>query len=65
MDLDDLQRVRFAVVAIETAAVRMGVSTAELVQRLEKHDLIEQRLFKFYDTLHTQSKEYVVDDIIL
>lgn len=57
-------RIQFAVIAIEAAAKKMGVTTAELAQRLQKQGLIEGRLIKFYDTLHTQSADYVADDII-
>ena len=42
----------------------MNIAPNVLVQRLEKHNLIESRLFRFYDTLHTQSADYVADDII-
>ncbi|MCF0216697.1 MAG: DUF3791 domain-containing protein [Fibrobacteraceae bacterium] len=58
---DELQ---FAVIAIETAAQKLGTSTAELTERLQKYDLIEGRLWKFYDMLHTQSRDYVADDLI-
>lgn len=61
--LEDSQ-VRFAVIAIEAAAKKMGISPSEVAQRLDKYNLIENRLFKYYDTLHTQSQSYVADDII-
>ena len=54
----------FCVIAIETAAKKMNIASNVLVQRLENHYLIESRLFRFYDTLHTQSADYVADDII-
>ena len=54
----------FSVIAIETAAKKLNITPNVLVQRLEKHNLIESRLFRFYDTLHTQSADYVADDII-
>lgn len=54
----------FSVIAIETASKKMGISPRDLVLRLEKFDLIEKRLFRFYDTLHTQSADYVADDLI-
>ena len=54
----------FCVIAIETAAKKMNIAPNVLVPRLEKHNLIESRLFRFYDTLHTQSADYVADDII-
>lgn len=55
---------QFCVIAIETAARKMGITSSELAKRLERQGLIEGRLFKFYDTLHTQSPDYVADDII-
>lgn len=61
--LDD-QKTRFAVIAIEAAAKKLGVSPSEVCSRLDKYGLIKNRLFRYYDTLHTQSQEYVADDII-
>ena len=58
------QQVRFAVIAEEAAAKKMGISPSEICQRLDKYNLIEDRLFKYYDTLHTQSQSYVADAII-
>ena len=55
---------QFCVIAIETAARTMCISPAELVWRFEEQGLIEGRLFKFYDTLHTRSADYVADYII-
>lgn len=55
---------QFCIIAIETAAKKMQVSPHELILRLEKQGLIEGRLIRFYDTLHTQSADYVADDII-
>lgn len=60
----DEQKTRFAVIAIEAVAKKLGVSPTEVSNRLDKYGLIENRLFKYYDTLHTQSQEYVADDII-
>ena len=57
-------QIQFAVIAIETAARKMGITPDELATRLEKQGLIEGRLMRFYDTLHTQSADYVADDII-
>jgi len=55
---------QFCVIAIETAARKMGISPQQLAQRLEAQGLIEGRLMKHYDILHTQSADYVADDII-
>lgn len=58
------RKVRFAVIAIEEGAKKLGVAPWTFCQRLARHDLINGRLMKFYDTLHTQSKAYVADDIV-
>lgn len=63
-DTIDDRKLQFAVIAIEAGAKKLGVTTAELVNRLDKQNLIEERLFKYYDTLHTQSQSYVADDIV-
>lgn len=55
---------QFCIIAIETAAKKMEITPTELVRRLERQGLIDGRLIKYYDTLHTQSAEYVADDII-
>jgi len=57
-------RIQFAVIAIETAARKMNVTTAQLTARLDRQGLIQGRLMKYYDTLHTQSADYVADDLI-
>lgn len=55
---------QFCIIAIETAAKKMNITPSELTMRLEAQGLIDGRLIKFYDTLHTQSANYVADDII-
>lgn len=57
-------QMRFMVFVIEAAAKKMSITPSELVERLERQDLIEGRLIKFYDMLHAQSVDYVADDII-
>lgn len=55
---------QFCIIAVEKAAAKMGISPSQLIEKLEYYGLIESRLMKFYDTLHTQSADYVADDII-
>lgn len=55
---------QFCVIAVETAAKKMGIPPQQLTQRLEAQGLIEGRLMKYYDILHTQSASFVADDII-
>lgn len=60
----DGRRVHFAVMAIESAARKLGVSSREMHDRLKRQNLIHTRLFARYELLHTQSREWVADDIV-
>lgn len=60
---ESYRRVHFVVMAIESGAEKLGISGKEMFDRLQKQNLIHNRLFKHYDELHTQSLEWVADDI--
>jgi len=57
-------RIHLVIMAIDKAAQKMGIPKKELFLRLEKQNLIHDRLIGMYDLLHTQSLDYVADDII-
>lgn len=63
---DTLQqrKIHFAVMAIEAAAEKMGMSSMEMYNRLKRVDLIEQLLFDCYEVLHSQSIKHVAEDVI-
>ena len=55
----------FAVFCIENVAERLGVSGDVVYQKLtETSDLLDGYIIAYYDSLHTQGKEYIVDDIL-
>ena len=60
---DIYRRIHFAVMAIESGARKLGISGKEMHDRLSKQDLIKNRLIKRYEELHTQSLDWVADDI--
>lgn len=62
-DNDNYRRIHFTVMAIESGARKLGISGKEMYDRLNKQGLIKNRLIKRYDDLHTQSLEWVADDI--
>lgn len=62
-DDEAYRKIHFAVMAIESGAEKLNISGREMEQRLLKQDLIHQRLIKQYEMLHTQSLEYVAEDI--
>lgn len=61
---EEYRKVHFAIMAIEASAKQQKISGKEMYQRLRKQDLIHQRLLRHYDLLHTQSLDWVIDDII-
>lgn len=54
----------FVASCIEGAAARLHLPVAEVYQRMKKVGLIENYLMECYDTLHTQSREVVTDDVV-
>ena len=60
---EDYRKIHFAVMAIESGAEKLNISGQEMEDRLQKQDLIRKRLLDQYEMLHTQSIDYVADDI--
>ena len=58
------KKIHFAIMAIEASAKKQNISGNEMYNRLKKQDLINLRLIKHYDLLHTQSLQWVVEDTI-
>ena len=62
-DNETYRRIHFAVMAIENGAKVLGITGKEMHDRLQKQGLIHNRLFKRYEELHTQSLQWVAEDI--
>jgi len=62
-DTEDYRKIHFAVMAIESGAKKLNISGQEMERRLRNQDLIHLRLIGQYELLHTQSLDYVTDDI--
>jgi len=54
----------FVIFCIENTARRLGVSGAEVYRQLERSNGISRFLYPSYPALHTQGKDYIVDEII-
>lgn len=63
IDTPAYRKIHFAVMAIESGAKKLNISGREMEERLQKQDLIRRRLIDQYELLHTQSLEYVAEDI--
>ncbi len=55
----------FAIFCIENVAIRLGVGAEKVFIALtEKSDILDSYILPCYDVLHTQGKDYIVDDIL-
>ena len=63
--IKNTDELEFAVFCIENIAARLGKSAEEVYQALtEKSDILNSYIIPEYEMLHTQSKDYILDDII-
>lgn len=59
------KELEFAVFCIENVAQRLQVNAEQVYAALtEKSDILHSYIVPGYDILHTQSKDYIVDDIL-
>ena len=55
----------FTVFCIENIAERLNINGADVYDLLtNKSTLLDEYIIPNYDALHTQGKEYIVDDIV-
>ncbi len=63
--IKNADELEFAVFCIENVAQKLEMNPAEVYQALaEKSDILNGYIIPSYEILHTQSKEYIVEDII-
>ena len=60
----EFDRLAFTVLAIEASAQKMNISPSEMRRRLDKVGLIKSLIHDCYDTLHTESREAVANDVV-
>lgn len=60
----EFDRLAFTVLAIEASAKEMGISPSEMRRRLDKVGLIKSLIQDCYDTLHTESREAVANEVV-
>ena len=56
--------ISFIATCIEATARTLGVSYAEVFQRMKRLGMIKGYIYPNYETLHTESRENVVLDMI-
>ena len=61
----DKKGLDFAVFCIENVAERLNLKGSDIYSLLaEKSKILDEYIISNYEPLHTQCKEYIVDDII-
>ena len=54
----------FASSCVETAARRLQISATDMYRRMKRVELLRDVIYPCYDTLHTQSREIVTEDVL-
>lgn len=64
-NIKDSKELEFAVFCIENVAARLGVNAESVYSAFtDKSDILNTYIIPEYGILHTQDKEYIVNDII-
>lgn len=64
-NIEKSRELEFAIFCIENIAAKLGVSAEKVYDALtEKSNILNDYIIPEYEILHTQGKEYIVDDII-
>lgn len=64
-EIKNSNELEFAIFCIENVAARLGVEAQHIYRLLtEDSDILLRYIVPNYEVLHTQSKEYIVDDIL-
>ncbi len=63
--ITNAKELEFAIFCMENVAAKLGVSAEDVYKGFtDKSDILNGYIVPGYDALHTQSKEYIVNDII-
>lgn len=64
-NIANLNELEFVIFCIENIALKLKVNAEEVyIVLTEKSSILNDYIVPEYEMLHTQSKEYIVDDII-
>ena len=64
-NIKNSRELEFAVFCIENIAARLGVNAERVYEAFtEKSDILNGYIVPEYEILHTQSKEYIVEDLL-
>lgn len=63
--IQNARELEFAIFCVENVAVKLHVSAEKVYDALaEKSDILNSYIVPCFDVLHTQGKDYIVNDIL-
>ena len=64
-NIKNTDELEFVIFCIENTAIRLGKTGEEVYKLLtEESDILNSYIIPCFDLLHTQSKDYIIDDIL-
>jgi hypothetical protein len=59
------KELEFAIFCVENIAIRLGVNAEKVYEALTvKSNILNNYIITNFDILHTQGKDYIIDDIL-
>lgn len=63
--IKNVRELEFSIFCIESIAEKLGTDAARVYQVLaEKTDILHDYIVPEYEMLHTQSKEYIIEELL-
>lgn len=63
--INNSNELEFAVFCVENVAAKLGIGAEKVYKAFtDKSNILKDYIIPEYEILHTQSKDYIVDDII-
>lgn len=63
--IQNARELEFAIFCVENVAIKLNVSAEKVYDALaEKSDILNSYIVPCFDVLHTQGKDYIVNDIL-
>lgn len=63
--IQNAKELEFAIFCVENVAIKLNVSAEKIYDALtEKSDILNSYIVPCFDVLHTQGKDYIVNDIL-
>ncbi|EDK34949.1 DUF3791 domain-containing protein [Clostridium kluyveri] len=60
----DEKRLEFTIFCIESLAEKLGISAKEVYKIIKNTNTLDNYIIPCYEPLHSQSKKYIVEDLI-